>query len=207
MSRATAEISFRHFCEKFSEGLWDAWVKLPEGDELKKAEDIYRRCGYPGAIGSVDCTHYKWEGCPFSERTIHTGKEGYATVVVESTCDHSGRIIAATKSYPGAENDTTIVQRDKAVWQVQRRWHADGVRRRMAHRGRGISQDPASHSPDQTVQDHRRAQLEQTDRKHAERRGVLVWQSEEPLSALQGRYQLQLSREDRQRVVHGVHSA
>ncbi|CAB1116712.1 unnamed protein product [Ectocarpus sp. CCAP 1310/34] len=87
MSRTTAETSFHHFCEKFSEGLWDTWVKLPGGDEFKK--------------------------------NTHTGKEGYTSLVVECTCDHSGRIIAATKTYPGAENDKTVIARDKSIWRIR----------------------------------------------------------------------------------------
>ena len=119
MSRQTAESSFHHFCEKFSEGLWESWAYLPVGEELQKVEEIYRKCGYPGAMGSVDCTHFKWEATPFSERTIHQGKEGYTTVVVEATCDHAGRIIAATKSYPGAENDKTVIARDESIWRIR----------------------------------------------------------------------------------------
>ena len=87
------------------------------GEELQKVEEIYRKCGYPGAMGSVDCTHFKWEATPFSERTIHQGKEGYTTV--EATCDHAGRIIAATKSYPGAENDKTVIPRDESIWRIR----------------------------------------------------------------------------------------
>lgn len=118
MSRTTAETSFHHFCEKFAEGLWDTWVQLPVGDDLAKVMEAYRKCGYPGAVGSLDCTHLAWS-CPFSEQNIHKGKEGHTTVVVEAMCDHSGRIIAATKSYPGAENDKTVVQRDKSVWRIR----------------------------------------------------------------------------------------
>ncbi|CAB1108632.1 unnamed protein product [Ectocarpus sp. CCAP 1310/34] len=78
---------------KFSEGLWDTWVKLPGEDEFKKVEEIYRKCGYPGA--------------------------SYTSLVVECTCDHSGRIIAATKTYPGAENDKTVIARDKSIWRIR----------------------------------------------------------------------------------------
>ena len=31
----------------------------------------------------------------------------------------TGRIIAATKSYPGSENDKTIILRDKSIWRIQ----------------------------------------------------------------------------------------
>lgn len=84
MSRTTADKSFHLFCAKFAEGLWDTWVRLPVGEELKKADEMYRKCGYPGAIGSVDCTHIPW-ACRFSEKNNHTGKEGYSSVVVEAS--------------------------------------------------------------------------------------------------------------------------
>ncbi|CAN0217373.1 unnamed protein product [Scytosiphon promiscuus] len=119
MSVTTAEQSFHHFCKEFSQGLWDTWVKLPVGEDLDQVEHIYRKCGFPGAVGSVDCTHFKWDGCPFSEQRIHKGKEGYASVVVEAMCDHAGRILSATKSYPGAENDVTVIARDKSVWRIR----------------------------------------------------------------------------------------
>ena len=90
MSVKAAETSFHLFCEKFSAALWDKWVYLPVGDELKEVERVFRMSGYPGAMGSTDCTHFKWSGGPFSEARMNTGKEGYASVVVETTCDHTG---------------------------------------------------------------------------------------------------------------------
>ena len=65
MSIPTAQTSFRHFCENLSEGLWETWVTLPVGDDLKKVEEIYRKCGLPEAVGSLDCTHFKWDNCPW----------------------------------------------------------------------------------------------------------------------------------------------
>ena len=63
-------------------------MKLPVGDELKKVEEVFRRSGYPGAMGSTDCTHFTWAGGPFSEARLNTGKEGYPSVA--ATCDHTG---------------------------------------------------------------------------------------------------------------------
>lgn len=119
MSRSTAETSFYTFTEEFSKALWDTWVTLPVGEDLKSVETIYRKCGLAGAVGSIDCTHFKWDQCPWSEQRQHIGKEGYASVVVEAMCDHAGRILAARKCYPGAENDKTIISRDKSVWRIR----------------------------------------------------------------------------------------
>ncbi|CAN0383374.1 unnamed protein product, partial [Pylaiella littoralis] len=94
-------------------------VRLPEGDDLKQVESIYNQLGFPGAVGSADCTYVAWERCAYSETNIHKGKEGYTSVVFEAICDHAGRIIASTKGYPGAENDKTVVKRDLSVNRIQ----------------------------------------------------------------------------------------
>ncbi|CAN0090046.1 unnamed protein product [Scytosiphon promiscuus] len=90
MSRSTAEKSFHRFCDCFSAGLWHQWVRLPEGDDLKRVEGIYSDLGFPGAVGSIDCTHVAWERCSFSETSNHEGKEGYTSLVYEAICDHAG---------------------------------------------------------------------------------------------------------------------
>lgn len=38
---------------------------------------------------------------------------------MKPTTTPTGRIIAATKSYLGAENDTTMITRDKSIWRIQ----------------------------------------------------------------------------------------
>ncbi|CAM9644526.1 unnamed protein product, partial [Laminaria digitata] len=80
------------------------WVRLPEGADLERVEGIYRDLGFPGAVGSTDCTHVAWERCALSETNNHEGKEGFTSVVFEVTSDHTGRIIASTRGCPGAEN-------------------------------------------------------------------------------------------------------
>lgn len=93
--------------------------RLPEGEDLKKDEGVYEDLGFPGAVGSADCTHIAWERCPFSETTLHKGKEGYTSIVFEVICDHAGRIIASTRGFPGAQNDKTVVNRDLSVMRIR----------------------------------------------------------------------------------------
>ncbi|CAM9535183.1 unnamed protein product [Laminaria digitata] len=119
MSRTTAEKSFHRFCDCFSVGLWYQWVRLPEGADLERVEGIYRYLDFPGPVGSADCTHVAWERCALSETNNHKGKEGFTAVVFEVTGDHTGRIIASTRGYPGAENDKTVVRRDLSVIRIR----------------------------------------------------------------------------------------
>jgi hypothetical protein len=84
ISRASREIhrSFFHdFTRKFVEKYYDEYVSLPVSpDEVRKVMSIYERMGIPGAIGSTDCVHVKWEMCPAGFRNFCTGKEGYPTL-------------------------------------------------------------------------------------------------------------------------------
>ena len=65
-------------------------MQIPVGDELKKVEEVVWRSGYPRAMGSTDCSHFKWAGGPYSEARLNTGMEGYPSVAMEATCNHTG---------------------------------------------------------------------------------------------------------------------
>ena len=80
--------------------------------EISRTLSVYDRLGFPGCIGSKDCVHIRWERCPVGDRFLHKGKEGYPTLAYEVTVDHISKIIAATKGFPGAKNDKTIVRFD-----------------------------------------------------------------------------------------------
>ena len=43
----------RDIVPPFLQKLWDTWVKLPVGDELKKVEEVFRRNGYLGAMTAL----------------------------------------------------------------------------------------------------------------------------------------------------------
>ena len=83
--------------------------------EISRTLSVYDRLGFPGCIGSTDCVHIRWERCPVGDRFLHKGKEGYPTIAYEVTVDHTSKIIAVTKGFPGAKNDKTIVRFDGFV--------------------------------------------------------------------------------------------
>lgn len=111
----TLRVFFHKFCEFFANRFFDVFVQPPSTpEEIDRVTSIYRRLGFPGAIGSVGCVHVKWDKCPFSLRASCTGKEGYPTLAYEAVVDHR-RIHSVTKSHYGARNDMTIVKYDKHV--------------------------------------------------------------------------------------------
>jgi hypothetical protein len=52
---------FHKFIKNYPLFLKDKIIKLPDKDELSKIMAVYNKLGLPGAIGSVDATHIKWD--------------------------------------------------------------------------------------------------------------------------------------------------
>lgn len=54
----------------------DRWIIYPT-NALEAADNlaVYSRLGFPGAIGSVDCTHVYWDRCPALFQNTFSGKE------------------------------------------------------------------------------------------------------------------------------------
>jgi hypothetical protein len=116
ISAETNRIFFHKFCSVFSVRHYAEYCYPPTSEaDILKTMKVYSKLGFPGAIGSTDCVHIRWERCPVGHRFFHKGKEGYPTLSYEVTCDHTGKIIAVTQGHPGARNDKTIVRFDGFV--------------------------------------------------------------------------------------------
>jgi hypothetical protein len=59
MGESTCNSIFKRFLKEFTEALYSIYVRPPEGEELQRVMERYRRLGFPGCVGSVDCTHVK----------------------------------------------------------------------------------------------------------------------------------------------------
>ena len=111
---------FHKFCSWFVRNYHDRYIKAPKNKrELRALEETYRRCGFPGCVGSIDVVHIPWDRCPAGKRSWFKGKEGFPTLAYEVVVDHKRRIQHVTPSHPGAHNDKTIVQFDAFVSQIR----------------------------------------------------------------------------------------
>jgi hypothetical protein len=102
---STCHYIFKQFIYNFSAAFYDRHVYMPVGDELKKVMEVYKLLGFNGAIGSMDCTHVKWNKCPASKQTFCIGKEGHATLSFQCIVDHDKRVMAVSNVFWGAAND------------------------------------------------------------------------------------------------------
>lgn len=68
-------------------------------EELRKTVTDYERMGLPGALGSTDCVHVKWERCPGALANVFTGKEGYPTLAWQCTVNHKMRFMSVSNVF------------------------------------------------------------------------------------------------------------
>ena len=110
---------FHQFCERFVQEYYHDFVKRPEGDDLQSVMEIYEKLGFPGCVGSIDCTHIRWDRCPVSLANLCKGKGQHPTLVFEATVHHNRRVLGMTRSFYGTINDKTIVKSDSYVQDVK----------------------------------------------------------------------------------------
>ena len=77
IGESTCHTIFKEFVKNYSRIFYDAYVNMPTGSDLVETMETYRRLGFPGCIGSIDCTHVKWSACGKDKKWKATGKEGY----------------------------------------------------------------------------------------------------------------------------------
>ncbi|CAN0446626.1 unnamed protein product [Discosporangium mesarthrocarpum] len=89
MPQSRAQSTFHHFCRCFVRDVYAKWIYVPEGKDLEVMR-MYEAVEFPGAVGSSDVTHVRWERAPTSEGVHYMGKEGLVTVAYQVTVDHTG---------------------------------------------------------------------------------------------------------------------
>jgi len=119
-SESVLEDFFRQFCVKMLT-LYDEFVVAPgSAAEVAKVEAVYRHMGFPGCVGSIDCVHVAWEGCPAVLRNQYKGGKGYPSIAYEVVCDHNLFILGTTCGFSGTTNDKTISRYDLFIEEVKR---------------------------------------------------------------------------------------
>jgi hypothetical protein len=118
--KSTCNTIFKQFCEGFSHCFYDDFVYFPKDgtEELKKTMDTFARVGFPGAVGSMDVTHFRWFACPEGEYNNCKGKYPYPTLACQAIVDHNRRIFFMSDLYDGRENDKNITSNDDFTYAI-----------------------------------------------------------------------------------------
>ena len=112
ISESTVNKFFHQFITNFANAVYDKYVYVPDGAELDAVQEVYSRMGFPGCVGSMDCTHVFWDKCPERLKFLCKGKEGKPSVAFQAVVDHTRRIHHISKPFYGATNDISITYQD-----------------------------------------------------------------------------------------------
>ena len=103
VDKVTVQRFYHKWTKWVQADLFAKHVRLPDTPaEIQAAMNLFAKCGFPGAIFSMDGVHIKWDACPSVHAHLHNGKETYPTRVYNVCVDHAKNIVSCSQGFPGA---------------------------------------------------------------------------------------------------------
>jgi len=65
--------------------------------------------GFPGCLGSLDCSHWQWSACPKGRAGNYQGRDGQRSIMIEAICDEDTWIYHTFSGCPGSLNDINVL--------------------------------------------------------------------------------------------------
>jgi len=86
------------------------YVKMPSTDQEQHdmMQQFYSKCGIPGILGAIDCTHVAIQSPGNENAEIYRNRKGYFSVNVQLVCDCNGYVTDVVARWPGSVHDSTI---------------------------------------------------------------------------------------------------
>ena len=116
--KSTCNAIVKQSCLGFADHFDDNIVYIPKDTELSKIMSVFGRVGFPGAMGSMDVTHFRWLACPKESYNYCKGKYPFPTLACQAIVDHNRRILFLSGLYDGRENDKNITADDAFTYDV-----------------------------------------------------------------------------------------
>ncbi len=110
--------------------LYPKWVLTPVNlPEAKSNIEEYTQAGFPGCVGSSNCTHIVSKRCQYNFKNNHlSAKSSLTTWTFNLTCNHIRCILHTTNGGPGQWNNQSMVRLDMFVSGVRDGTVLDEVR-------------------------------------------------------------------------------
>ncbi len=112
---STVASIFKSFLVDYTSKFYDDFVHMPKGDDLLNVLEVYRKLGFPGCVGSIDCTHITWQACNKNYRFLCVGKSGFPTLSFQAVVSHDRFVYSISPTFLGATNDLTISRNDPST--------------------------------------------------------------------------------------------
>jgi len=88
LSKSTTNAAVKSFIEFIVNKNKSTYLRAPTNENITSTLAYNKDRCLPGCIGSLDCSHWEWHGCPKSAARQHKGRSGKWSIVLETVCDH-----------------------------------------------------------------------------------------------------------------------
>lgn len=117
------------------------WIKFPNENEMQiNKRFFFEKCGLPGTIAAIDCTHVAIIA-PLEEEHNYINRKGYHSINVQFICDTDLLILNVNARFPGCTHDSFIWRQSTAQAFLQRKFE-NGTRSTWLLGDSGYPQQP-----------------------------------------------------------------
>jgi len=127
VAESTCNYIFHQFIEGVATKLFSKYVYPPEmgTPHFDNVTNTYAKMGFPGCVGSVDCTHIYWDKCPVELTNLCKRQDKPPSLSYEMVCDHSTRVHSCTEGFVGTSHDGLVVVNDLHMQQIYHGMYKD----------------------------------------------------------------------------------
>lgn len=115
IGESTAALALVRFVRGVIECFGAEYLRVPNQQDIQRLLGRSNREGFPGCLGSIDCTKWVWKNCPTALHGQFTGKEGVPTITIEAIADSTLWIWHLFVGMPGSHNDINVVEASPLV--------------------------------------------------------------------------------------------
>lgn len=112
MSERTARESLYRFSRGIISVFGGIYLRKPSTSDVQALYAAHEaRWGFPGMVGSIDCTHWSWRNCPMAWRGQYGRGDhgGVPSLILEAVASTDLWIWHAFFGVPGSHNDRTVL--------------------------------------------------------------------------------------------------
>ncbi|KAL3622527.1 hypothetical protein CASFOL_033938 [Castilleja foliolosa] len=120
IGESTTIESLRRFVNAVVEIFSDEYLRSPNENDIARLLEVGERRGFPGMLGSIDCTHWVWRNCPTAWKGMYSGHIHEPTIILEAIASYDLWIWHAFFGLPGSLNDINVLERSPLVTEKAR---------------------------------------------------------------------------------------
>ncbi|ETV76112.1 hypothetical protein H257_09646 [Aphanomyces astaci] len=111
LGESTTIESMKRFTRAVVSEFGPVYLREPNEEDVEKHLNLNESRGFPGMLGSIDCTHWKWKNCPVAWQGQYQDRNGKRCMILEAVATQDLWIWHAFLGVPGSNNNINVLDR------------------------------------------------------------------------------------------------